>query len=74
VSREGSGGDPSSGSLLQAARGCISELWCKSVGIPLIVQSDYVPSVLGILVALAGLGYVVGEFAPVLLPSSKPDR
>jgi hypothetical protein len=37
----------------------------------LIVQSDYVPSVLGIFVALAGLGYVVGELAPVLLPNSK---
>jgi hypothetical protein len=33
-----------------------------------IVKSDYVPSVLGLLVALAGLGYVVGKLAPVLLP------
>jgi Domain of unknown function (DUF4386) len=37
----------------------------------LIVQSDYVPSVLGKLVTLAGLGYVVGDLAPVLLPDSK---
>src|SRR5262249_52364453 len=34
----------------------------------LIVQSDYVPSVLGILVGLAGLGYVVGKLTFVLLP------
>jgi hypothetical protein len=34
----------------------------------LIVQSDYVPSALGILVGLAGLGYVVGKLAFVLLP------
>jgi Domain of unknown function (DUF4386) len=34
----------------------------------LIVKSDYVPSVLGILVVVAGLGYVVGKLASVLLP------
>jgi hypothetical protein len=34
----------------------------------LIVKSDYVPRLLGILVVLAGLGYVVGKLASVLLP------
>ncbi len=34
----------------------------------LIVKSDYVPHVLGVLVGLAGLGYIVGKLAFVLLP------
>jgi hypothetical protein len=37
----------------------------------LIVQSDHVPSALGILVALAGLAYVVGELTPVVMPDSR---
>jgi Domain of unknown function (DUF4386) len=34
----------------------------------LILKSDDVPSILGILVALAGVGYMVGKIASVLLP------
>jgi Domain of unknown function (DUF4386) len=34
-----------------------------------IVTSDYAPSVMGILVALAGLAYLVGNLARVLLPN-----
>jgi hypothetical protein len=34
-----------------------------------MVKSDYAPSILGILVALAGLGYVVINLARVVLPN-----
>jgi hypothetical protein len=35
----------------------------------LVVKSDYVPSILGVLVAVAGLGYIVGSFARFVLPN-----
>lgn len=43
------------------------------VGI-LIVRSDYAPSVLGILVSIAGLGYVVGFSALVVLPDYEDHK
>jgi Domain of unknown function (DUF4386) len=38
------------------------------------VRSDYVPSILGVLVALAGLGYVVNDLARVLLTGYEADE
>ncbi len=34
-----------------------------------MIRSDYAPSILGILVALAGLGYVLINLARVVLPN-----
>jgi hypothetical protein len=35
----------------------------------LIFKSDYLPRALGVLVALAGLGFIVGNFVLVLAPA-----
>jgi hypothetical protein len=35
----------------------------------LVVKSDYVPSILGVLLAVAGLGYLVASFARFVLPN-----
>lgn len=37
----------------------------------LIFRSDYIPSILGILLCIAGLGWLAGELQPFLLPGFK---